>query len=282
WPGILTTNRSSLRRTVRVSSDTACAHTCVTRRAGAPKTIPAAPPIAAFNSCLRVASRLIWSTTVLTIELGHLYIRIQSRKTLTIQHVICISTSRRTLQLSAQRHRDTEAQRRANHCLMRAFVPPCLCVSVLTRRGLALDRFSIFQLESKYSALAGVVVGVALFGRQALQIRLDEAQLFKPIDRAGGECEDAGHPELCCVFDQVGDDLSAHARVAVHRIGGYRGDLALALAVVVEGSARVDHVVDRVNHEVAMPRHEVILAPFDEDAFLHEGLHQAQHIADVV
>jgi hypothetical protein len=46
---------------------------------------------------------------------------------------------------------------------------------VLIPQLLALDRFSVLQLQGKNPALAGVVVGLALPGRQAFETRLREA-----------------------------------------------------------------------------------------------------------
>src|SRR5439155_5860948 len=144
----------------------------------------------------------------------------------------------------------------------------CYC-PYLRKRILALDRFSVFQFERENPAPAGVVVRVALPGGQALEIRLDEPHLLEPVDGTRGKSEDADHPDPRRLLNQVRYDLSAHAQVAVYRVRGDCGDLSLAVAVVVKCSASVDHIVDRVDDEVTMPRHQVVFGPVNEDAFLH-------------
>src|SRR5215471_930298 len=127
-----------------------------------------------------------------------------------------------------------------------------------------------------------MVVGVAFPGGQTLESRLDESQLFEPIQGLGGEDENAGHADPLGFLDEIRENLSAHAQVTVSGIRSNRGDFALAFPVVVKGCTSVDDIVDRVDDVVALVRHQVVFGPFDENAFFHEGLHEAQHVADVV
>src|SRR5690349_17334196 len=150
----------------------------------------------------------------------------------------------------------------------------CLCASVslwlnLYLGTLALDRFPVFQLQGKDAAFAGVVVGIALPGRQAFQRRLGESQLFEPIDGLSGEDEDARHADTFRFLDEIRENFSPHAQVTVGGVRGDRGDFALPFPIVVKSRTRVDDIVDRVDDEVALVRHKVVFGPLDEDAFFH-------------
>src|SRR5688572_20143777 len=74
-PGSRTTNRSSARR--RGASGADCADEAASRLTRAPRTSPAAPPIAALSTCLRVGAR--WTSTV-PVSLGFLPYRDPSPK----------------------------------------------------------------------------------------------------------------------------------------------------------------------------------------------------------
>ena len=100
---------------------------------------------------------------------------------------------------------------------------------------LALDRLSVFQVQCEDAALAGVVVDIAFPGGQAVESRLDESQLFEPIQGLGGEDEDAGHADPLRLLDEVRENLSPHAQVTVGGIRGNRGDFTLAFPIIVKG-----------------------------------------------
>jgi hypothetical protein len=68
----------------------------------------------------------------------------------------------------------------------------------------------------------------------------------------------------------------------VHRIRGNRSDLTLAFSEIVQCAACVDDIVNRIDNEVALPCHQVVLTAFDKDAFLNKRLHESQDVADIV
>ena len=127
-----------------------------------------------------------------------------------------------------------------------------------------------------------MIVGLAFAGRQAVEIDFDKSQLLEPVDGTCRERENARHAELHGLLDQIRHNLAPHAQVLVDRIRSDGRDLRLAFAEIVKSAAGVNDIVNRIHDEIAMLREQVFIAAFDENAFLHQRLHQAQDVADVV
>src|SRR5262249_26019110 len=81
--------------------------------------------------------------------------------------------------------------------------------------GLALDRLSVTEFQGQNAAFAGVVIDIALFGRKGFETRFDKAHLFEPVGRSGRKGEDPRHTQSYRFVDEVRQNLSTHAQVAV-------------------------------------------------------------------